>query len=70
MGSFSGVLSLASINKIRQWREEIKFSEPNGELMKDLQAWLKNNQGMKVNSVGGILKTVKVYAKAAHEQEN
>ncbi|WP_209331559.1 site-specific integrase [Lunatimonas salinarum] len=60
--------SLASINKIRQWREEIKFSELNGELMKDLQAWLKNNQGMKVNSVGGILKTVKVYAKAAHEQ--
>lgn len=60
--------SLSNVNKIKLWREEIKFSELNNELMKDLQAWLKNNQGMKINSVGGILKTVKVYARAAYEQ--
>lgn len=60
--------SLSNIKKIREWKNEIRFSELTNDLMKDLQAWLKNNQGMKVNTVSGILKTVKVYARAAYEQ--
>jgi len=60
--------SLSNIKKIRQWKEDISFSELNIDLLKDLQGWLKNNQGMKLNSVNGILRTVKVYARAAHER--
>ncbi|WP_375585988.1 site-specific integrase [Cyclobacterium xiamenense] len=58
----------SSIKKIKQWRSEIKFSELNETLLYDLQAWLKNDQGMKINSVGSILKTVKIYSRAAYDQ--
>lgn len=60
--------SLSNLKKIRKWKNEIRFSHLNQEMMGDLQAWLKNNQGLKINTVSGILKTVKVYARHAFEQ--
>lgn len=60
--------SLSCLRKIEGWQKEVKFSDLDGEWMANLQAYLKNKVGMKINTVHGILKTVKVYARIAHQQ--
>lgn len=59
--------SLSNLKKIREWKPEIKFSEIDYGFLENLQAWLKNVKGYKLNTVGAILKTLKVYARIAHE---
>lgn len=58
----------SQLQKIRSWKEEIKFSELDATLMENLNAWLRKNQGLSINSAWSILKTVKSMASRAAKQ--
>jgi integrase len=58
----------SQINKIKSWKEEIRFAELDATLMDNLHAWLRKNQGLNNNSAWSILKTVKSMAARAAEQ--
>ncbi|EMS34640.1 hypothetical protein C943_03327 [Mariniradius saccharolyticus AK6] len=58
----------SQLRKLAAWKEEIRFSEINQELMENMEAWLRSRQGLKINSAWSILKMVKAFAKRAAKQ--
>tara|TARA_R110002020_G_scaffold475112_1_gene708655 strand:- start:41708 stop:43003 length:1296 start_codon:yes stop_codon:yes gene_type:complete len=57
----------SQLHRVAGWKEEIKFSDLNEELLESLQAWLRKTEKLSVNSTWSILKTVKSMARRAEK---
>lgn len=59
--------SKSAIKRVADWKASIKFADLHAGLLEDLEGYLKA-QGLKVNAIWSILKTIKTYANRAAEK--